>query len=634
MRAWLPLLSLWLLLLSACRSSELPANLLTVTELGPSAVELGDRVELEGSGFPEGKPATLTFRGTLYRPGQEPLEDVEITTRASSSSRARMTLLLDDELYSEFAGRGAHAGHTTFQGRVVVSIAPRQRAAPPISGVLENVVLDFAAPPGSSPSSDELSRGVRLLEFAGLRLHGAYTQRLVIESVAPGSRAEGAGLLPGDEIIEFEGVRTRSRADLYPSTRSRSARLAILRSGSDEAVPLALDVRGFRTSTPEELAPATALVALVAGIFLLLALPGARLLTWCERRLSSRSACLRAPGRTPPARTPLAVLRGWRAALRARVSETSSASSPVRVVPALTCLGVTALLTLLSSGRSLFLPDLELMLLLVAGATVVAITGMLVGGAGTRTWSLLRGLQRAALVSSCQLPLFAGTLSVLLATGSLRVRDVVLAQGAWPWQWHALKNPALALAFLAFVAALVPDTAKSQGEVRELDFDGAPAPRAKNPALAALSLFSEWAFLLLAAGVGAVLFMGGWQLPLIGVAEAQDELAYRALGAVLLLVKCWGVVLLVLGLRWLLPPLNLSQVMRFCWRWCIPWSLAGVALAVAWSHALQPALVRALERGFGVALCGVLVLLGGYIARARLFGGRAPTAASGVNPWL
>ncbi|HEY6556653.1 MAG TPA: NADH-quinone oxidoreductase subunit H [Polyangiaceae bacterium] len=632
MRAWLPLLSLWLLLLSACRSSEVPANLLTVSELGPNAVELGDRVELEGSGFPEGKPATLTFRGTLYRPGQEPLEDVEIITRASSSSRDRMSLLLDEELYSEFAGRGAHAGHTTFQGRVVVSIAPRQRAAPPISGVLENVVLDFAAPPGSSPGEGELSQGGRLLEFAGLRLHGAYAQRLVIESVAPGSRAEGSGLLPGDEIIEFEGVRTRSRADLFPSTRSRNARLSILRSGSEEAIPLALDVRGFRTSTPEELAPATALVALAAGIFLLLALPGARLLTWCERRLSSRFARLRAPGRSRPARTPLSMLRGWRSALRARVSEASPASSPVRVVPALTCLGVTALFTLLSSGHALFLPDLELMLLLVAGATVVAITGMLVGGAGARTWSLLRGLKRAALVASCQLPLFAGALSVLLATGSLRVRDVVLAQGAWPWQWHALKNPALAVTFLVFVAALVPDTAKSEGDVRELDFD--VAPRAKKPALAALSLFSEWALLLLAAGVCAVLFLGGWQLPLIGVAEAEADHAYRALGAALLLVKCWGVVLIVLGLRWLLPPLNLSQVMRFCWRWCVPWSLAGVALAVGWSHALSPALVRALERGSGIAMCGILMLLSGYIARARLFGGRAPNAASGVNPWL
>jgi hypothetical protein len=66
----------------------------------------------------------------------------------------------------------------------------------------------------------------------------------------------------------------------------------------------------------------------------------------------------------------------------------------------------------------------------------------------------------------------------------------------------------------------------------------------------------------------------------------------------------------------------------------VPWSLAGVALAVAWSHTLPPALVRALERGSGIAMCGILVLLSGYIARARLFGGHAPNAASGVNPWL
>ena len=635
MRGWLPLLLLLWLLMPACRSNEAPANLLTVAELGPNAVELGDRVELEGSGFPEGKPATLTFLGSLHRPGQEPIDDVEITTRASSSSQRRMTLLLDEALYAEFTGRGAHAGHTTFQGRVVVSVAPRQRAAPPISGVLDPVVLDFAAPPGFAPGADELAQGARLLEFVGIALHAAYEQRLVVERVTPGGRAEAAGLLPGDEIIEFEGVRTRSRADLFPSTRSRTARLLILRSGSDEAAPVTLDIRGFRSSTPEELAPATALVALAAGIFLLLALPGARLLTWCERRLLARLGGWRAGrGVLSPATTPQSLLRGFLGALRARVAEPASVSSAARVVPYLTCLGVTALLTLLAAGHSLFLPDLELVLLLVAGATSVAITGMLVGGVGGQSWSLTSGLKRAALVGSCQLPLFAGVASVLLATGSLRIRDVVLAQGAWPWEWHAFKNPALALTSLVFVAALVPDAAKSPIAVGELDFGVRRATRLENPVPAALSLFAEWALLLLASGVCAVLFLGGWQLPWIGPGAQQAELAYQALGAAVLIVKCWGVALLVLGLRWLLPPLSLAQVMRFCWWWCVPGSLAGLGLAVAWSHAMQPALVRALERGSGIAAFGCALLLCGYFARALVGARRRPHTVSGVNPWL
>ncbi len=496
-------------------------------------------------------------------------------------------------------------------------------------------MLDFAAPPGVSPGADDRARGVRLLEFVGLALHGAYEQRLVVEKVAPGSRAEAAGLLPGDEIIEFEGLRTRTRADLFPSTRCRSARLLVLRSGSDEAVPLALDMRGFRSSTPEELAPATALVALVASVFLLLALPGARVLTWCERRLSARLARWRsARGSHSRQQSALTLLRGWRSALGARVSEPAAASSPVRSVPYLTCLAVTALLTLLAAGHSLLVPDLDLVLLLVAGATTVAVSGMLVGGVKEQSWSLLSGLKRAALVASCQLPLFAGAVSVMLATGSLRVRDVVLAQGAWPWEWHAFKNPALALSCVVFVAALVPDAAKSPSSIREVDAERERGTRLDNGALAALSLFSEWALLLLASGVCAVLFLGGWQLPWVGAQQQQAELAYQALGAAALLLKCWAVALLVLGARWLLPPLRRAQVMRFCWRWCVPCSLAGVGLAELLRHAMQPAVVRALELGSGIVVCGLTLFLCGYFARALVGGTRRSSTLSSVNPWL
>jgi NADH-quinone oxidoreductase subunit H len=633
MRVRLALLLIWMLAGTACRSSDVPASLLSVADVGPAAVELGDRLEIEGSGFPEGKPATLTFQGSLHRPGREPLDDVEITTRASSSTRSRIALLLDEELYAEFTGRGAHAEHSTFHGRLVVSVAPRQRAAPPITGVLENVVLDFAAPPGSASTTEAAAQGGRWLAFAGVSVHDA-PGRLLLQNVASGSRAEAAGLLPGDEIIEFDGVRARSVADLFPSSRRRQARLLVQRSGASDPVPLILDVRGFRDTSAEELAPAAALVLLASVIFALCALPAARVLTWCERRLAARVSLWRKRRRPPPFRSPLQVMRGLRVALRARVGEPSAANAAVRIVPNLTSLAVTGLLTLIAAGRSLLMPELDLVLLLIASGTIVAVTAMVVGGFGARAWSLWSGLKRAGVVASCQLPLFAGIAAVLLATGSLRVRDVVLAQGAWPWQWHAFKNPALLLAFLVYFAALVPDAGKSQNAVRELDAGAAPEPLAKVPALAALRLFADWTLLLMAAGVGAALFLGGGQLPLLGAAGQAAEPAYLALGAALLLAKSWALVLLVLGVRWLLPVFSLGQLVRFCWQGCVPFSAAGLALAVVWSHAIRPSVLRALERGSGIVVFGLAVLLALHVLRSVAGGVRPAKAASGVNPWL
>src|ERR1035438_4925113 len=52
--------------------------LVQVTGLAPADVEPGDRITLAGQGFPAGKEARVTFRGTLHRPGEATVRDVEI----------------------------------------------------------------------------------------------------------------------------------------------------------------------------------------------------------------------------------------------------------------------------------------------------------------------------------------------------------------------------------------------------------------------------------------------------------------------------------------------------------------------------------------------------------------------------
>src|SRR5579871_3381365 len=52
--------------------------LVQVTDLSSRQVEPGDRVLLLGDGFPSGKPARVTFRGALHRPGERVESDAEV----------------------------------------------------------------------------------------------------------------------------------------------------------------------------------------------------------------------------------------------------------------------------------------------------------------------------------------------------------------------------------------------------------------------------------------------------------------------------------------------------------------------------------------------------------------------------
>jgi hypothetical protein len=68
-------------------SLEPPAALVSAMDVSPRDAEVGDRIEVIGAGFPEGKPATVSFRGDLHRPGQEPIRRVEIVVPAVEHAR-------------------------------------------------------------------------------------------------------------------------------------------------------------------------------------------------------------------------------------------------------------------------------------------------------------------------------------------------------------------------------------------------------------------------------------------------------------------------------------------------------------------------------------------------------------------
>ena len=63
--------------LVACQRETLPP-LIQVLEFAPREAEVGDKLELRGAGFPQGKSAQIAFHGTLHRPGEKPVSGVEI----------------------------------------------------------------------------------------------------------------------------------------------------------------------------------------------------------------------------------------------------------------------------------------------------------------------------------------------------------------------------------------------------------------------------------------------------------------------------------------------------------------------------------------------------------------------------
>ena len=78
-----------------------------------------------------------------------------------------------------------------------------------------------------------------------------------------------------------------------------------------------------------------------------------------------------------------------------------------------------------------------------------------------------------------------------------------------------------------------------------------------------------------------VLFLGGWLAPLPGAAAAR---ARRPLGPLWLLAKAWGLVFVMMWLRWTLPRLRVDQLMYVAWKVLLPISLALVVVVGGLLH--------------------------------------------------
>lgn len=609
------------LLLAACDGRDTSPNLLDVTDLNPRSLELGDRLSLNGSGFPEGRAAKVNFHGDVFRAGQSPLRDVTIAAPAAASDPHSIAVTLSPELAREFCGAG-DAVHATFRGAVTASFAARAAGAPPVRGTLEGVVLDVNPASVSKLSLQaHEAEAERFAAYAGMAIvHSEERDVLLIDTIEPEGRAARAGLLPGDALLELDGVRLASLSDLIPPPRTRLSHLSVRRGDEKTPATFAVDVSGFQPGSPSELIPAATLLGFAVALLLLFASPIGRSLAWFEARLASQLRERARPSTLARARGDLNQLGFLRVAL------TELPASPL---PYFVFIIDSAWLTLLAMSRTIWARELDLPVLFLGSLTALCATALVLGGrAPGRRFSLLSGLRHVLLALVFQTPVLAAMASSVLLSGSLRSDDILAAQGGWPWQWFAFASPIALGIFVLLVLGLVPVLSRAPGALSSAISDTSPRPREKRR-----TTLAEWSHLILTSGVISLVFLGGPRVPGFA-ADAAASLWLQVLGALLFQLKAVLVLGTVLVLRFASNQVRLSEVAGLGVRYVLPGAVLLLAGTYFWAFGAQSPLFAAarvpLSRGlfFLCVLCGVHVAL-------RVIGlFTTERARSAVNPWL
>lgn len=608
-----------------------------VVEVVPRELELGERVAILGSGFPSGKPARVTFRGTLHRPGERPVRDVEVVVAGVAVGIDRLEVAFDDAFQSLLCGAGDRAAHTTFEGDVEVAFGPPAAGAAPMAGVLEHVIVDARPSPGAATGEREAD-GERALAWIGVRAVVA-PSGLLVENVDPGSRAQAAGISAGDVVTSFDGVRVASPSDLVPPAGEHVATIgfrpshdaiapaAVPRVGQGASIETTRAIRmdGFRRAPPADLVVAALLVwmsLVFVGLFAapslpLVAAPLQRMLARAGGRATGSGGRLR-----PPARG-----SGRVAAMFAQMGRDGlPPSGPPAVVDVVVC----ALLGALPFGQYVVAARLDVSLMFVAAVTSLVAAAVVTDCRGWR--GVWRGLWAALHVTWQHVPAAIAVASVVAATGSLRIQEIEGAQGGWPWDWLAFRSPAALVAFVLLLACLriephVGSAVSARSGLAALVEDGPPDAHDRGrPWLEAACR----AHRVLVAGLASALFLGGWLLPGISAAQQNAHVGLELAGAVCLLAKTRLLLVSAASIRRALPGWSTGPGTRATSLWVAPLAVAAFVGTAAWSR-WSPG--PACQLLMSVSLVAAAALASAAIAHRVLHGAQSAAEAH-LSPFL
>jgi NADH-quinone oxidoreductase subunit H len=204
--------------------------------------------------------------------------------------------------------------------------------------------------------------------------------------------------------------------------------------------------------------------------------------------------------------------------------------------------------------------DLDLGLFFVLAVMGVGVLGAIMAGwASANKYSLLGGMRAAAQLVAYELPLVLAASSVAMAAGTLSLPGIVEAWQWWWLPWQAIGGVVFFIAGLAELRRPPFDMPIAESEI-------IMGPMTEYTGMRfALFMLSEYVGIVVLSFLTTVLFLGGWQGPLLP-------------GWLWTLVKVFALAFVVIWLRVTFPRLREDQLQRLAWAVLVPLALLQLAI--------------------------------------------------------
>ncbi|MFN8534617.1 MAG: NADH-quinone oxidoreductase subunit NuoH [Dehalococcoidia bacterium] len=209
--------------------------------------------------------------------------------------------------------------------------------------------------------------------------------------------------------------------------------------------------------------------------------------------------------------------------------------------------------------RDLVVRNLDLGLLYLVAVPVVSALGFfLAGWASDNKYALLGAVRYVAVLVSYELPMLVGVIGVAMATGTLNLVEIVEQQRYWPLLFAQLP------AFLLFLIGGMAEGNRTPFDISIAESEIVGGPFVEYSGMRwSLFFLAEYAGVFSTAAITALLFLGGWNGPLLPP-------------IVWFFVKTYAVIIVIFWMRGTMPRLRIDQLMSLAWKGLIPISFLNL----------------------------------------------------------
>lgn len=216
--------------------------------------------------------------------------------------------------------------------------------------------------------------------------------------------------------------------------------------------------------------------------------------------------------------------------------------------------------------------NVDVGILYIFGVVSMGVYGIMIGSwASNNKFSLMGGLRAASQIISYELAMGISLIALILVTGNLSLKEMVLQQQTG--NWNIIYQP---LGFLIFLICAFAECNRAPFDLAEAESELIGGYHTEYSSMKlGFYLFAEYINMFISSVVMSTLFFGGYDCPFVNEAHFSPNVA-ALIGIAALMTKVIAFLFFFMWVRWTLPRFRYDQLMNLGWKILIPLALVNM----------------------------------------------------------